>query len=76
MYRKARLSNREKECLALLAQGLRRHQIAHVLAISVATVDLHFSNAKTKLHARTREQALVRAVVLGLVNTEGGCGSY
>ena len=67
VYRTVRLSKREGQCLTLLATGLRRGQIAQTLGVTVVTVDLHLSNAKRKLDARTREQALVRAVLWKLI---------
>jgi DNA-binding CsgD family transcriptional regulator len=61
------LSQREVDCLCLLAAGYRAERIGEILAISRATVDLHFANAKSKLKSKTRDQALARAVALGLV---------
>jgi DNA-binding CsgD family transcriptional regulator len=62
-----RLSPREKECLTWLAVGLRNDRVAEKLSISRPTVELHLRNARRKLNARTREQALARAVALGLL---------
>jgi DNA-binding CsgD family transcriptional regulator len=59
------LSPRERECLLWLAAGLRTGRIAHRLNISTTAVDLHFANARRKLGARTRDQALLKAVMLG-----------
>ena len=50
-----------------LAAGLRTDRIAHRLGISPAAVDLYFANARRKLGARTRDQALLKAVMLGAV---------
>jgi DNA-binding CsgD family transcriptional regulator len=63
-----RLSPRERECLTWLAIGLRHDRIAEKLGISRPTVELHLVNARRKLNARTREQALARAVALGLLS--------
>ncbi len=63
-----RLSPRERECLTWLAVGLRHDRIAEKLGITRPTVELHLANARRKLHARTREQALARAVTLGLLD--------
>jgi DNA-binding CsgD family transcriptional regulator len=62
-----RLSPRERECLLWLAQGLRSDRIAERLGLSRATVDLHLLRARRRLSAATREQALARALVLGLL---------
>jgi len=59
------LSRRERQCLTLLAQGLRTQRIAERIAISPATVEFHFKNARKKLGALTREQALAISVQNG-----------
>ncbi len=61
------LSPRELQCLEALARGLQDSQIAEVLTISRPTVRLHLANARRKLKSVTREQALARAVALGLI---------
>ena len=62
-----RLTERECEALALLADGHRNDRIAHRMSISVSTVEMHLANARRKLCARTREQALVEAIRRGLI---------
>jgi DNA-binding CsgD family transcriptional regulator len=62
-----RLSPRESECLLWLAAGLRNDRIAERLGIATATVELHLARARRKLGAATREQALVKALSLGLL---------
>ena len=52
------LSNREKEVLNHVAQGLTNKQIAASLFISNQTVIVHMRNIMSKLHAHTREQAV------------------
>lgn len=61
------LSPRERECLLFLAAGLRTKEISDRLNLSDATVAFHIQNAKRKLGADTREQAVARAVVLGAI---------
>lgn len=63
-----RLTERERECLLWLAAGLRNDRIAERLGIRGATVEMHLRNARRKLGARTREQAVARAVALRLVD--------
>ncbi|CAA7622180.1 putative Glycerol metabolism activator [Magnetospirillum sp. LM-5] len=63
------LSPRERESLLLLSQGLRNDMIAHRLNVSVPTVELHLANARRKLGAATREQAIATAVLLGLLDS-------
>lgn len=57
------LSPRERDCLALLSTGLRTAQIADRLALSVPTVSEYISNARKKLGARTRPEAVARALM-------------
>lgn len=61
-----KLSNREQEVIALLAQGLRDRDIAEKLYISDSTVKFHINNILVKLKAKTRIQALYQ-----LMSTEG-----
>jgi DNA-binding NarL/FixJ family response regulator len=64
----ARLTPREREVLALLAEGLSTRQIARRLGLSDRTVESHIGNVYQKLDVRTRVQALYRAAGLGLVD--------
>ena len=52
------LTPREQECLSLLAKGLRGKEIALACGLSVVTVEMHLRNARRKLGAATREQAV------------------
>lgn len=61
------LTKRETDCLVWLARGCRNENIADQLHISTATVEMHMSNARRKLAAATREQALVIATQFGLI---------
>src|ERR671935_117042 len=65
-----RPTTREREVLALLATGATDGEIADVLGLSPATVQTHVRNAKTKLGARTRAQA----VALAPPGSRGGWG--
>jgi DNA-binding CsgD family transcriptional regulator len=60
-------SAREREILDLLADGATDDQIAAKLAVSPATVQTHVRNAKAKLGARTRAQAVALALQRGLI---------
>lgn len=53
------LSPRETEVMHLLGEGLRTQEIAHELGLAVVTVELHLRNARVRLGARTRDQALL-----------------
>ncbi len=61
----ALLSEREIECLLWLCAGLRSAAIAGKLNISESAVNLYITNAKYKLGAKTREQAVARAITSG-----------
>lgn len=62
------LSSRERECLLWLASGLKSAQIAERLDLALVTVDMHFKNARKKLNAATREEALAKAIVSGEIS--------
>lgn len=62
-----RLSRREKDCLRGFSAGLRNNRIAEKLGISESTVEFHTINARRKLSAKTREEALCKALMLGIL---------
>jgi len=59
------LSGREAEILTLLARGLTGEEIAQRFVLSPETVRTHVRNAMAKLEARTRTQAVVKAMERG-----------
>ena len=61
------LSDREKEVLTLVAEGLSNEKIAHQLVISSATVRHHVSACISKLGATNRTQAAVLAIKHNLI---------
>ena len=61
------LTEREREVVALVAQGLTNDEIAAELVVSPATARTHVSRAMVKLHARDRAQLVVFAYQSGLV---------
>lgn len=56
------LSVREREVLLWLCAGYRVSKIADKLGISESAVNLYLKNARAKLGAKTREQAVARAI--------------
>jgi DNA-binding NarL/FixJ family response regulator len=61
------LTEREREVLALVAEGLSNDEIAERLYVSAATAKTHVSRTMIKLHARDRAQLVVIAYETGLV---------
>ncbi|HEX2290149.1 MAG TPA: response regulator transcription factor, partial [Pseudonocardiaceae bacterium] len=61
------LTDREREVMALVAQGLSNEDIASTLFVSPATAKTHVSRAMVKLGARDRAQLVVIAYEAGLV---------
>lgn len=62
------LSDREREVLVLLAQGLTYQQIGEALFISPKTVDFHRANILRKLNLSTRTDLTRFAVQRGLIS--------
>jgi len=62
------LTDREREVMALVAEGLSNQEIADRLYMSPATAKTHVSRAMTKLGARDRAQLVVLAYETGLVS--------
>ena len=65
-----RLSPREREILALLADGKSQAQIATSLVISSKTVATHIQHLLSKLGVHSRAQAVAMAYRLGLVERD------
>jgi DNA-binding CsgD family transcriptional regulator len=64
------LTQRELEVLQLLTEGATNGEISQRLFISPKTAKNHLAAIFQKLDVTNRTQALVRAVVMGLVNIE------
>jgi DNA-binding NarL/FixJ family response regulator len=62
------LSNREREVLDLLAQGLTGEGVAERLVLSSETIKTHIRNAMTKLEANTRVHAIAIALREGYIS--------
>jgi LuxR family transcriptional regulator, quorum-sensing system regulator BjaR1 len=63
----AGLTDRERQCLSLIARGLSDREIGSELGIAAPTAHEHFENAKRKLLVRTRAHAVAVAVSLGII---------
>jgi DNA-binding NarL/FixJ family response regulator len=62
-----RLSPREREVLQLIAEGRAAKEMAHVLSISLKTIDFHRANIKRKLGLQTTAQMTKYAIDNGLI---------
>jgi DNA-binding NarL/FixJ family response regulator len=60
------LTDREREVLVLVAQGLSNQQIANALVISERTARTHVSNILSKLGVASRTQAALLAIREGI----------
>jgi len=64
------LTQRERQVLRLMAQGLDNHTLAKQLGIEYGTVRSHVRNLIAKLEVHNKMQAIVRAAQLGLLEPE------
>ncbi|WP_108258781.1 helix-turn-helix transcriptional regulator [Mangrovicoccus ximenensis] len=62
------LSGRERAVLAYLASGLDNGGIAERMGLAEVTVRFHLKNARIKMGAATREQALAMAMARGMLD--------
>jgi DNA-binding CsgD family transcriptional regulator len=62
------LSNRERQCLELVAQGKSDWVAGKLLGISERTVHNHIERAKRRLGVTTRVQAIVHALATGQIS--------
>jgi DNA-binding NarL/FixJ family response regulator len=63
------LTAREREVVALVAQGLTNREIAARLVVSTATAKTHVSRAMVKLHAHDRSKLVAVAYQTGLARS-------
>ena len=62
------LTEREREVLSLVAQGLSNAEISETLRVSLPTAKTHVSRILTKLDARDRTQLVILAYQAGIVS--------
>ncbi|MFK5634495.1 response regulator [Ornithinimicrobium sp. LYQ103] len=70
----AALTEREREVLGLVGQGLSNEDIAGLLYLSLLTVKTHVNRSMTKLGVRDRAHLVVIAYRTGLVRPGPGSG--
>ncbi len=69
------LSNREREILDLLAQGMTGEQVAEHLVLSAETIKTHIRNAMNKREAHTRVHAIAIALREGYISPPADAGA-
>lgn len=62
-----RLTRRERDCMAFVAEGKSDWEISVILRISEATARFHVDNARAKLGAVNRAQAVARLALLRMI---------
>jgi LuxR family quorum-sensing transcriptional regulator LasR len=65
-----RLTPRELEVLNWVMVGKSSWEISKITSCSEATVNFHMGNIRQKFNVNTRQQAVVRAISLGLITPE------
>lgn len=68
---KALLTKREIEFLQLATEGKSSWDMSVICNCTEATVNFHFANIRKKLKVKTRQQAIVKAMQLGLTFLDG-----
>ena len=63
----ALLTDREKEVLSLLSQGLKHGEMAERLCVSLPTVRYHIQNIYKKLSVNNRTNAIAEAKKIGIL---------
>ena len=68
--REVRLTNRELECLQWAMAGKSSWEISRILNRSEATINFHIANIKQKFEVGSRQQAIIKAIRLGLLRLD------
>jgi LuxR family transcriptional regulator, quorum-sensing system regulator LasR len=64
------LTRRELEVIKWVMVGKSSWEISRITACAEATVNFHISNIRQKFNVNTRQQALVKAIALGIITPE------
>lgn len=65
-----RLTRRELEVLQWVMAGKSSWEISMITRCSEATINFHLANVRQKFNVNTRQQAVVKAIALGLLTPE------
>lgn len=66
-----RLTDREKQVLKLIAEGLTHKEIATILGISAKTAIAHHTNISEKLELRSKAELIKFAIQKGIIRLKG-----
>ena len=64
------LSNRERECLCLLAKGKTREEIAQIMNVKLTTIVSFYGRLKKKLSVKTLAEAVYIGFGIDKINNE------
>ncbi|HEY0567355.1 MAG TPA: LuxR C-terminal-related transcriptional regulator, partial [Xanthobacteraceae bacterium] len=64
------LTKRELEVIKWVMAGKSSWEISRITDCAEATVNFHISNIRQKFNVNTRQQALVKAIALGIITPE------
>ena len=62
-----KISSRERQCLLWTTEGLTTIEIGKKLDVAASTVTFHLQNVMRKLNASNRQQAVAKAIMLGVI---------
>jgi DNA-binding response OmpR family regulator len=65
--KRVELNNREVEVLTWVARGKTSVEIAQIIGLTKRTIDFHIDNARSKLDAATRTEAVIKATTGRLI---------
>jgi LuxR family quorum-sensing transcriptional regulator LasR len=65
-----KLTRRELEVLKWVMAGKSSWEISRITNCSEATVNFHMANVRQKFNVNTRQQAVVKAISLGMIIPE------
>lgn len=65
-----RLTKREMECLKWSMAGKSSWEISKILSCSEAVINFHMNNLRRKFSVGTRQQAVIKAIRLGLITLD------
>lgn len=67
-HNRSNLTNREKQVVLLIGQGLPNKDIAHELNLSKSTIETHRKNIRKKLKIKGKDSLMVFAIIYKLQN--------